>query len=396
MKKVLILGGGLAALEAAIWLRKYGFDVSVVSNRDYLYIYPISIWIPTGEYSFEDCILKWNDLAKVHGFKFILDEVKEININKKTIKCEKNEFNDFEYLIIAIGAEKIKHKGIENTLSICGKPDESIKIKEKLNELIKKGSGKLAFGFGGNPKDPSNVRGGPAFEVMFNVDYKLRKLGIRDKFEITFFAPMPKPGARMGEKALKAMDSWFKRLNINYIKGKKIKEFVSSGVIFEDDSKLESDLTMFIPAGNGHEIFKNSDLPLNEAGFIKINEYCEVLHNFDETSSDKFKIFAIGDSAAIDGPDWRAKQGHLAEVMARNVAFNINEMEKDSEKRAEYISHINILCVMDAGNGAAFVYRDNKRAIMIPLPIIGHWMKKGWGWYYKNSKFNKIPRIPGM
>ena len=396
MKRVLILGSGLAALEAAIWLRKYDFDVTVVGNRDYLYIYPISIWIPTGEYSFDDCILKWDDLAKIHKFKYVLDEVKEIHINKKLIKCSKNEYCDFEYLVIAIGSSKVKHKGIENTLSICGKPEESLKIKERLDELIKKGNGKLAFGFGGNPKDPSNVRGGPAFEVMFNIDYKLRKLGIRDKFEITFFAPMPKPGARMGEKALKMMDNWFKRLNINFIKGKKIKEFVEDGVIFEDDSKLDSDLTMFIPAGNGPEIFKSSDLPLNEAGFIKINEYCEVMHNFDETSSEKYPIFAIGDSAAIDGPDWRAKQGHLAEVMARCVAYNINEMEKGSEKRAEYISHINILCVMDAGNGAAFVYRDNKKAIMIPLPIIGHWLKKAWGWYYKNSKLNKIPRIPGM
>ena len=395
MKRVLILGGGFGALEAGIWLRKYGFDVTIVTNRDYMYIYPISIWIPTKEYDFNDCILKWDDLAKVHGFKVIYDEVIEINAKDKLIKCKNNEFKDFEYLIIAIGMEKIKHKGIEHTLSICGNPMDSLKIRDKLDELIQKGSGKLAFGFGGNPKDPSNVRGGPAFEVMFNVDYKLRKLGIRDKFEITFFAPMPKPGARMGEKALKAMDDWFAKLNIKQIKGKKIKEFVEDGVIFEDDSKLESDLTMFIPAGNGPKIFKDSSLPLNEAGFIKINEYCEVMHNFDETGSN-YKIFAIGDSACIDGPDWRAKQGHLAEVMARVAAFNINEIEKGSEIRKEYISHINIVCLMDAGNGAAFVYRDNKKALMIPLPIIGHWMKKGWGWYYKNSKLNKIPRIPGL
>ena len=396
MKRVLILGGGFAALESAIWLRKYGFEVTVVANRDYMYIYPISIWIPTGEYSFDDCVLKWEDLAKVHGFKFILDEVQELNINEKVIKCKNREFKEFEYLIIAIGASKMKHKGSENFLSICGAPEESVKIKERLDDLIRKGSGKIAFGFGGNPKDPSNVRGGPAFEVMFNVHNKLKKLGIRDKFELTFFAPMPKPGARMGEKALKAMDKWFEMLNIKSIKGKKIKEFVADGVVFEDDSKLETDLTMFIPAGNGPQMFKNSGLPLNEAGFIRINEYCEVMHNFDETSSDKYPIFAIGDSAAIDGPDWRAKQGHLAEVMAKVAAFNINEMEKGTEVRNEYISHINILCLMDSGNGGAFVYRDNHKAKMIPLPIIGHWMKKGWGWYFKNSKMNKIPRIPGM
>lgn len=31
---------------------------------------------------------------------------------------------------------------------------------------------------------------------------------------------------------------------------------------------------------------------------------------------------------------------------------------------------------MDMGDGAAFVYRDNKKEIMIPMPIFGHWMKQ--------------------
>jgi sulfide:quinone oxidoreductase len=396
MKKVLILGGGFGGLESAIQLRKHGFDVTLISDRNYMYVYPISIWIPTKEIKFEDACLDLEKLSQIHGFKFIQDKVTKLDVNGKKVICEKETFNDFEYLIIAMGASKMKHKGAENFLSICGKPEESIEIQKRIDELIAKGNGKIAFGFGGNPKDSSNVRGGPAFEVMFNVHNLLKKKGIRDKFELKFFAPMPKPGARMGKKALEMMDAWFDRLNITAYKGKKIKEFVNDGIILEDDSKIESDFTMFIPAGNGPEIFKDSGLPLNEAGLIKINEYCEVLHNFDETSSDKYKIFAVGDSAAIDGPDWRAKQGHLTEVMAKTAVFNIMAMEKGLETRKEYVSHINILCVMDSGDGAAFVYRDNKKAKMIPLPVVGHWMKKGWGWYFKNSKMKKFPRIPGM
>jgi sulfide:quinone oxidoreductase len=251
------------------------------------------------------------------------------------------------------------------------------------------------MGFGGNPKDPSNVRGGPAFEVLFNVHNMLKKKGIRDKFELTFFAPMKEPGARLGEQALKMMDMFFKRLDIRRQTGKKIKRFEADGIVLEDDSKIESDFTMFIPAGDGHPVFRNSDLPLNEAGLIKINDYCEVMHDYDETP-ERYNVFAIGDSAVLDGPDWRAKQGHIAEVMARNVAFNIDAIAKGSEERKGYMSHLNILCVMDSGDGAAFVYRDDKGGKMIPLPIVGHWLKKGWGWYCRNSKLGKIPRIPGM
>ncbi|WP_028951167.1 FAD-dependent oxidoreductase [Sulfurihydrogenibium subterraneum] len=57
MKKVVVLGGGIGGIEAAIFLRKYNFDVEVISDRNYFYIYPISIWIPTKEKKFEDVII---------------------------------------------------------------------------------------------------------------------------------------------------------------------------------------------------------------------------------------------------------------------------------------------------------------------------------------------------
>lgn len=394
MKKVLVLGGGFAGLEAAIFLRKEKIDVTLISNRDYFYIFPTSIWVPTSEVKFEDICVDLGALSKVHGFELIIDEVQEIITKEEKIVCAKSTYA-YEYLVVAMGSGKMKHAGLENTLSICGEPTDSIKIKEKIDELIKIGSGKIAMGFGGNPKDASNVRGGPAFEVMFNVHNQLKKLGIRNKFELTFFAPMEKPGARMGPKALDMMDMFFERLDIKKRFGKKIIRFEKDGVVFEDESKLESDFTMFIPAGDGHSVIRNSDLPLNEAGFVHINDYCEVMHNFDETP-ERYNVFAIGDSAALEGPDWRAKQGHVAEVMARNIAFNIKAMEKGSTKRKGYQKHINILCVMDSGDGAAFVYRNDKGGKMIPMPFVGHLLKKGWGWYCKNSKLGKIPRIPGM
>jgi sulfide:quinone oxidoreductase len=51
---------------------------------------------------------------------------------------------------------------------------------------------------------------------------------------------------------------------------------------------------------------------------------------------------------------------------------------------------------MDMGNGAAWVYRDDRVQRMVPLPVVGHWMKKGWGAYFKASKLDQVPRIPGM
>lgn len=95
-------------------------------------------------------------------------------------------------------------------------------------------------------------------------------------------------------------------------------------------------------------------------------------------------------------PEWRAKQGHVAEVMAKNVAYNIAMRIQKIDSKESYLEHLNILCVLDRGNGAAFVYRDDEGGKMILVPIVGHWMKKGWGWYCRNSKLGRIPRILGM
>ncbi|WP_457749378.1 NAD(P)/FAD-dependent oxidoreductase [Sulfurimonas sp.] len=393
MKKVLILGGGFAGVDAAAHLRKLDYDVTLVSNRDYFYIYPTSIWIPTHESDFKDVCVDLKELQRAHGFKLIIDEVAAISKENNSVTlANSGVISDYDYLIIAMGASKMKAPGIENTLSICGAPEQSLQIRDALDALIEKGSGKIAMGFGGNPKDSSAVRGGPGFELLFNVHNMLKKKGIRDNYELTFFAPMAEPGKRMGPQALKMMDVMFKKLNLKQHFGKKIKQFKKDGIVFEDDTKLESDLTMFIPAGDGHQVIKNSDLPINEAGFIKTDDYSCVVNEDGSMSN----IYAIGDVASLEGYDWRAKQGHVAEVMAKNTAHNIDQRDNGGSDFKGYHEHLNILCVMDTGDGAAFVYRDEKRAFMLPLPVIGHWLKKGWGIYCRNSKLGKIPRIPGM
>lgn len=389
MAKVLVLGGGFAGIEASIYLRKQGLDVTLVSDRDYFYIYPTSIWIPTGKATKKDVSVPLDALAMKHGFELIVDAVVKLEAKEKKVALQSGRvLDDFAYIVIAMGQNKLRHKGMEHTLSICGKPEEATLLYERLDALVQKGSGKIAMGFGGNPKDSSAVRGGPAFEVLFNVDTYLKEKGVRENFELTFFAPMQKPGQKMGEKALVMMDKMFTMSHIDKKVGSAITQFEADGISFEDGTKLASDMTMFISAGTGHSVLADSGLPLSDAGFVVTNVYNEI-EGFEG-------IYAIGDSASLMGPEWRAKQGHVAEVMAKNVAYNIFNAIQNIDSKRSYINHLNILCMMDTGNGAALVYRNDKGGTIIPLPVIGHWLKKGWGWYCRHSKLGHIPRIPGM
>ncbi len=389
MKHFLVLGGGFAGVEAAIKLRKKGYDVTLISDRDYFFIYPISIWIPVKGISFDKSKILLSDLQKKHGFNLIIDTVESLDTKNKKVILHKNE-QSYDYLFIALGMDKVKMEGANHTLSICGKPEQALSIGSEIDKLIAQGKGKIAVGFGGNPKDPkgSAVRGGPAFELLFNISTYLRKKGLKDNFELNFFAPMEEPGKKMGKIALGSLGKFFKHYGIKQHVGKKITGFSKNEILFVDGTKLESDLIVFIAGGAGHPVLQNSELPLSEAGFVKTLPTCQV-EGFQD-------IYAIGDSADLIGPPWAAKQGHIAEVMADVAAFNAHQQIIGSGKTKSYVEKVNIVCVMDSGDGAAFVARNTKKETMLMLPVVGHWLKKAWGFYFKNSKLRRIPRIPGM
>jgi sulfide:quinone oxidoreductase len=389
MSRIVILGGGIAGVEAAIFCRKAGFEVELISDRDYLFIYPISIWIPVSSLPFEEAKLSLEALATRHGFALTLDRVCALNAANRSFTLEKGGTRQEANVVIALGSGKMKHPGLEHTLSISGEPEQSLRLKEAIEALIVKGQGAVAFGFGGNPNDSSAVRGGPGFELFFNLHHRLKQLGLRDRYEMTFFAPMTQPGARMGDMALRMMAAQFRKNIFKTRFGTKIRRFEKDAVVFEDDSVLPSDLTMFIPAGNGSEVLRSSDLPKNAAGFVRIEPTCQVVG--------VPSWYAIGDAAALEGPDWKAKQGHLAEAMARVAVHNLAvDLLKRSAPRKTYPEHLNITCLMDMGSGGGLVYRDDSRSFMLPLPVLGHSLKRLWGRYYRQSKLGRIPRIPGL
>lgn len=388
-KHIVVLGGGFAGVESIFHLSKLGHKVTLVSDRDYCFIYPISIWIPVGKIKFNDVKLPLADLQKVHNFDLIIDKVESIVSKENRVVLSKQTI-EYDYLIIAFGGSKLKIEGMHKyTYSTCGKPESLLLLKNKIDELLKRGHGKIAVGFGGNPKSPTGVRGGPAFEMLFNIVTLLKKKKLYDKFELTFFAPMKEPGARMGGEGLNMLNRMYEKHEIEERIGTPIKRFEKDKVVFVDGSELESDLIIFTPSGTGHPVLQNSDLPLSVDNNVLVDGYCRV-------NGPQKNVYAAGDVTRLEGPSWVAKQGHIAEIMAKYAVYNINNAIVGNPKRKGYTNHLNIMCVMDAGNGAIFTLRKWNKEKIIPMPIFGHWMKQAWGYYWKWSKLKKVPRLPGM
>lgn len=386
MKKIVVLGGGMGGVEAAISLTvklKGDYQIDLISNRDFLYIYPASIWLTVGKRTLEDLSVPLAQLAEIHGFNFLQEEVTEVRAKEQLVLTSVQE-HAYDYLIIALGGSKLKPTGVENTLSICGSPQDGMQIQERFLSLVEQGEGKIACGFSGNPQDLTAVRGGPVFEVLFNFDTYLREKGLRNQFELTFFSPSDAPGKRLGAGGLAQLQQLFQERHITTISGKKIKEFTGSGVVFEDDTQIDTDLTVFTPGMTGTPILKQSDLPLTAAGFVTVSDTAQV-EGFET-------CYAIGDSSYFEGPAWRARQGHLAEVMARTASENIARQEQGAAATATFREEINLLCIMDTGKEGVFVYRDEKRE-MAPRGAWARWAKLAWEKYYKLNKLGKVPRL---
>ncbi len=373
-----MLGGGFAGVETAIHLRRAGFEVTLVSERRHLFVYPTSIWVVTGEHRIEQDLMDLQDLAKQHHFELVIGKVDRVHAERRLATVDGRDFSA-DVLVLALGAGRKRLPGVENTTTIWGAPSDTVALAARLQALVDRGEGKIAVGFGGNPADPSAIRGGPAFEVMFNILHLLDKRGLRERFELSFFAPMTNPGARMGDKAAATVRKQFEAARVNIHFGKKLDGFDAQGVRLEGGARVDADLVVYVPGGAGHPVLADAGLPLNEAGFVRIDQTCKV--------DGHDNVYAVGDVAALDGPDWRAKQGHLAEVMARVAASAIVKRSRGEAPRESYLDHMSVICLMDFGKGAAFVHRDDRRARLVQLPLIGHWLKKAWGYYYRWTKY---------
>lgn len=386
-KKVVVIGGGFAGVEAAIQLDKKLFDVHLFSERDFLYIYPLSIWIPVAKKKVSDLSLSLETLSKKHRFQFHHCKVQKLDIKQKKIKACDDNFS-YDYLVLAHGSTKYQVSGFEHTATVCGTPQQAEILREKYQALLQKGSGTIAVGFGGNPQDGGAVRGGPAFEVLFNIDHDLRKKKLRKNFELTFFAPMAQPGKRMGETSIAKVGKFLEKKDIKMSVGKKIISFSEGSINLVDNKKITSDLTVFVSARTGSELSKNSGLPVSEAGFLKASGGGQI-------EGQEF-IFGAGDAIDFEGPSWKAKQGHMAEVQAATVAKNIKAHALGKPLIHNFVSKVSIICLMDFGNAGTFVYRDDKREFAFYLYSWGHFFKWAWGIYFKAVKLRYFPKLPGL
>lgn len=370
MHKVSIIGAGFGGLTAVRQIRRQlpDAEITLIAPKAEFIYYPSLIWIPTGLRQGEQLRIPLDRFFQRKNVHFHAGRVTELRDAGRTVVTDQGEIVN-DVLIIASGGRGLrKLPGIEHSLAICDGIEAAEQIRDRLAALDK---GTIAFGFAGNPQEPSAVRGGPVFELLFGIDSYLRKTGRREQIDLVFFNPMTEPGNRLGAKAVTGLLAEMEKRQIKTHLGHKITGF-SADKVMTEGGEIAANLILFMPGMTGPDWAQQSGLPLSTGGFIQADEYCQVPGHPG--------VFVVGDAGSYaNSPDWLPKQGHTADLQAEaavhNAVLSLQNKASDKPFRAE------LVCIVDALDSGIMVFRNKDHASVLPNPL-WHAAKMAFEWRY--------------
>ncbi len=370
---IAVLGSGFAALTAVRELRRHHRDarITLVAPRAALTYYPSLIWVPAGLRRGADLDIDVSRFLAGQNVEFHAGRVSGLADGGRTVLTGNGSITN-DALLIASGGRFLKSlPGIEHALTICEGVAAAESIRERLEKMAR---GTIALGFGTNPREQGAMRGGPMFELLFGIDTLLRRQGRRDRFKLVFFHAAKAPGKRLGEKAVAGLLREMQKRDIATHLGHKPTGFEADRVKTEGGD-VPADLILFMPGMSGPAWASETGLPLSDGGFFQADAYCQV------AGADK--VYVAGDCGSYPGPDWLPKQAHIADLQAKAAAKNL--LRALAGKPAVARFKVELICIVDTLDRGILVYRNEKRALMLPSCRLFHWAKRFFEWQYLRS-----------
>lgn len=370
MHRVTIVGNGFAALTAAQSLRSTDpqMQIDLVSPRAEFVYLPGLIWLPSGLRSGNDLRIPLKSFFRRMNINHIAAEATGLKDGARTLLTSDGDVPN-DGLIIASGGRFIKKlPGIEHAITPCEGIAAGERIRDRLQAMD---GGTIAIGFAGNPKEPSAMRGGPMFEFLFGIDRQLRKEGRRGRFKLVFFTPAPKPGNRLGPKAVNGLLKEMAKRDIETHLGHKMKGFTADKVMTEG-GEFAADLILFMPGMTGNQWFDNTELPRSAGGLIQADAQCRV-PGLD-------RVYVAGDSGSFPGPEWMPKQAHMADLQAKAAASNL--MAEFRGQIPQDTFRVELVCIVDSNDSGMLVARTEKYNLVMPNMRLLHWVKRLFEWWY--------------
>jgi sulfide:quinone oxidoreductase len=188
-QKVLVLGGGFAALETAFLLRMRhhdDVDIRLVSDRDQFLFRPNSIYVPFGADP-ESLLVDLNKPLRRRNIEFERGSVAEVDPDGRLVTLEDGERFAYDKLVIATGADTnaAEIPGLEEHGATIWTTDSMLGVRrhfEEIRDRSRAGEKQRVLFL----VPPNNKCSGPLYEIVFMLETWLRKNDARDHVDITW------------------------------------------------------------------------------------------------------------------------------------------------------------------------------------------------------------------
>ena len=368
---IVVLGSGFAALTAVRELRRRDRDVRItlVAPKAELMYYPSLIWVPSGLRRGADLNIDVSGFLADHDVAFHAGRVTGLADGGRTVLTDSGTLAN-DALLIASGGRFLKAlPGIEHALTICEGAPAAEAIRERLAAMT---GGTIAFGFGTNPKEQGAMRGGPMFELLFGIDTLLRKQGRRDRFKLVFFNAAKEPGKRLGDKAVAGLLREMEKRGIATHLGHKITGFEADKIKTEGGD-VPADLILFMPGMSGPAWASRSRPAAIRRRLFPGRCALPGGRSGQGLRRRRFRELPRPRLAAQAGAHRRpAGQGR-----GREPAAGARRASRPSAR-----FKVELICIVDTLDRGILVYRDEKRALMLPPCRLFHWAKRFFEWQY--------------
>ncbi|HET7054284.1 MAG TPA: FAD-dependent oxidoreductase [Solirubrobacterales bacterium] len=294
--RVLIAGGGVASIEAALALRDLAgdrADVSIFSpRRDFVYR-PYAVGEPYGTAHVARYDL--GDLAARCGAAFHQDSIASVDSKARLATTHDGERYSYDYLIVASGAQLLWP--VPGAITFWGVADE-LDVQKVIDRVRSGEIASLAFTM------PS-VEGWalPLYELALLAESEISKAGTRD-VKLTVVTPEDGPLQIFGRRVSELMSALLSERGIGVVKGTHPVSFENGQLRIVPGDHLDVDAVVSLPKLEGRRI---RGIPHDPDGFVQIDEHCRVLR--------RERIFAAGDVT-----NFPVKQGGIATQQADAIA----------------------------------------------------------------------------
>jgi sulfide:quinone oxidoreductase len=295
---VLIVGGGVAALEAALALRELARErvaVSILAPDRHFTYRPLAVGEPFGlghatRYELQA-------IGADRGFAVVRDTLATVDADAHHVLTQDGDRIAYDRLLLALGARP--RRAVDGALAFRG-PQDAGRIADGLRELRTRR--RVVFAV---PPVPGWTL--PIYELALLTAHWGR---LREKaLELTVVTPETRPLEVFGAPAGAEVGAVLEQAGVAFRGGVAARDMVDGALELGGGERLPADLVIALPHLDGPAV---GGIPADASGFVDVDEFGRVAGVPD--------VYAVGDMTRAP-----VKQGGLAAqqavVAARAIAF---------------------------------------------------------------------------